>query len=288
MNTTSNANEANDANRTGTGTAWGGRRTDAPQDTDGTTGRRPPGGFAGEIASEWTKLWSVRAPGLALLAGLVITAVFAYYYASIARINELPVQPVGNAAAASAVVTQFAFVVMATVAVTSEYSTGTIRATLLWVPRRHRVQAAKALVVGAVAGVGGAAFAAVGTAVAWGAFEGRASFAAGTALGQVLAVGVYQGLVAVLAVGVAVATRHPAGALSILAALLWALPSVLLGLGGDSLAAMNDRMPYGAGDHFMRAGSTAPYSSATAVLIVAAWAAAAYSAGLYVLRRRDA
>ncbi|MGW4689853.1 ABC transporter permease [Streptomyces sp. NPDC004244] len=278
MNTTANT----------TGTGRNGRRADAPQNADGTPGRRPAGGFAGELASEWTKLWSVRAPYLALLAGLVITGVFTFYYASIARINDLPVQPVGNAAAASAVVTQFAFVVMATVAVTSEYSTGTVRATLLWVPRRHRVQAAKALVVGAVAGVGGAAFAAAGTAVAWGAFQGRASFTAGTTLGQVLAIGVYQGLVAVLTVGVALAARHPAGALSVLAALLWALPSVFLGLGGDILAAVNDRMPYGAGDHLMRVGGTAPYSSATAVLIVAVWAAVAYSVGLYVLRRRDA
>ncbi|WP_260618054.1 ABC transporter permease [Streptomyces sp. WAC07149] len=289
MNTSNTSTSTSTStNATGTATAPGGRPTDTAQNADGIPGRRPPGGFAGELASEWTKLRSVRAPSLALLAGLVITGVFTFYYASIARINELPVQPVGNAAAASVVVTQFAFVVMATVAVTSEYSTGTVRATLLWVPRRHRVQAAKAVVVGAVACLGGAAFAAVGTAVAWGAFGGRASFAAGTTLGQVLAVGVYQGLVAVLTVGVAHATRHPAGALSVLAALLWALPSVFLGLGGDTLAAVNDRMPYGAGDHFMRAGAAAPYSSVTAVLIVAAWTAAAYGAGLYVLRRRDA
>ncbi|MFF4294889.1 hypothetical protein ACFY0N_14660 [Streptomyces vinaceus] len=79
-----------------------------------------------------------------------------------------------------------------------------------------------------------------------------------------------------------------AGALSVLVALLWALPSVLLGLGGDTLAAVNDRLPYGAGDHFMRVGGDSPYSSATAVLIVAAWTAAAHAIGLYVLRRRDA
>ncbi|MFJ3876414.1 ABC transporter permease [Streptomyces sp. NPDC090077] len=265
-----------------------GRRTHAPRNADGTPDGHPPGRFAGELACEWTKLRSVRAPWLALLAGLVITGVFTFYYASIARINEQPVQPVGNAAAASAVVTQFAFVVMAAVAVTSEYTTGTVRASLLWVPRRHRVLAAKAVVTGTVALLGGAVSAAVGAAVAWGAFGGRASSAAGTVLGQVLAVGVYQGLVAVLTVGVAFATRHPAGALSVLGALLWALPSVFLGLGGETLAAVNDHMPYGAGDHFMRAGAAAPYSSVTALLIVAAWTAAAYAAGLYVLRRRDA
>ncbi|MGW7364913.1 ABC transporter permease [Streptomyces sp. NPDC054841] len=269
-------------------TAAHGDRTDLPGAAPDTLGHSTAGGFAGAVASEWTKLWSVRAPSLCLLAGLAMTGVFTFYYASIARINGHPVQPVGNAAASSAILVQFTVVVLATVAVTSEYSTGSVRASLLWVPRRHRVQAAKALVAAVVAFVAGIAFAVVGTAVAWGSFGGRASFEADTTLGQVLAVGVYQALVAVLTVGVAFATRHPAGALSILATLLWALPSVLLGLGSAQLSAVNDRLPHGAGNHFMRAGVDAPLAPATAVLIVAAWAAAAHLIGLYVLRRRDA
>ncbi|MGW6913343.1 ABC transporter permease [Kitasatospora sp. NPDC054939] len=256
--------------------------------TDDLATGRSPGGFAGAVTAEWAKLWTVRAPVLCLLAGLAVTGVFTFYYASIARINEHPVQPVGNAAASSVLVTQFAVVVLATVAVTSEYATGTVRASLLWVPRRHRFLAAKALVTGAVAFLAGVAFAVAGTAVAWTAFDGRASFAAGTTLAQVLAIGVYQALVAVLTVGTAFAARHAAGVLSALATLLWALPSALLGLGGDTLAAVNDLLPYGAGDHLVRAGDDAPYSAATAVLIVAGWAAVAQAAGLYVLRRRDA
>ncbi|WP_052851074.1 ABC transporter permease [Streptomyces avicenniae] len=259
--------------------------------TTTTPGRGAPGGFAGAIASEWTKLWSVRAPYLCVLAGLVITGVFTYYYASIARINDDPVQPVGNAAGSSAVLVQFAFVILATVAVTSEYSTGSVRASLLWVPRRHRVQAAKALVAAGVAFVAGAAFAVLGTAVAWAAFDGRATFESGQSLRQVLAIGLYQASVAVLTVGVAFATRHPAGALSILVTLLWALPSVLLGLGGPTLTDVNDHLPHGAGDRLMSIGADAPstpVTAVTAVLIVAAWAATAHLIGLYVLRRRDA
>lgn len=253
-----------------------------------TPGRPTPDGFAGAVAAEWTKLWSVRAAGLCLLAGLAITGVFTFYYASIARINGHPVQPVGNAAASSVVVSQFAVVVLATVAVTSEYATGSVRASLLWVPRRHRVQAAKALVAAGVAFLGGAVYAVVGSAVAWRAFGGRASFEAVTFLGQILAAGLYQALAAVLTVGVAFATRHAAGALTVLALLLWGLPSVLVGLGDDTLAAVDDRLPHGAGDHLMRVGADAPYTVVTAVLIVTAWAAAAHLAGLYVLRRRDA
>ncbi|MDT0548696.1 MULTISPECIES: ABC transporter permease [Streptomyces] len=271
-----------------TTTTTPGRRTDPPRAVPDTPGRGAPGGFAGAVASEWTKLWSVRSPYFCLLAGLAITGVFTYYYASIARINDDPVQPVGNAAASSAVLVQFAVVVLATVAVTSEYSTGSVRASLLWVPLRYRFQAAKALVAAVVAFVAGTTFAVLGTMVAWVAFDGRASFEAGQSLRQVLAIGLYQALVAVLTVGVAFATRHPAGTLSILVPLLWALPSVLLGLGGPTLADVNDHLPHGAGDHLMRIGAAAPFTPVTAVLIVAAWAAAAHLIGLYVLRRRDA
>ncbi|GCD96077.1 ABC transporter permease [Embleya hyalina] len=261
------------------------RGTDPPHTVPGTPDRGAPGGFAGAVAAEWTKLWSVRAPCLALAAGLAITGVFTYYYASIARINEHPVQPVGNAAASSVALVQFTVVVLATVAVTSEYTTGSVRGSLLSVPARHRIHAAKALVAAVVAFVAGTTFAVVGAAVAWVGFDGRASFAAGPSLRQVLAIGLYEALVAVLSTGVAFATRHPAGALAILATLLWALPGILLGLGGRTLA---DRLPHGAGDHFTRLEPEAPYGPVPAVLIVAAWAAAAHLIGLYVLRRRDA
>lgn len=275
-----------------------GRRTDAPRAArgtpapgipgEGTPDAGTPGGFGGAVACEWTKLWSVRSPYLCLLAGLAITGVFTFYYASIARINDHPVEPVGNAAASSAVLAQFAVVILATVAVTSEYATGSVRASLLWVPRRHRVQAAKALVVAVVSFAAGVVYAVVGTAVAWGAFDGQASFDAGTTLRQALSVGLYLALVAALAVGTAFATRHPAGALSILVTLMWGLPSVLLGVGGPDLAAVNDYLPHGAGDHFMRSGVEAPYAPVAATLIVVAWAGVAHLAGLYVLRSRDA
>ncbi|MEV7868405.1 ABC transporter permease [Streptomyces sp. NPDC088124] len=256
-----------------------------PPPAPGRTARCTSGGFAGAVASEWGKLWSVRAACLCLLAGLAATGFFTFYYASIARINGHPVQPVGNAAAASVVLSQFAVVVLATVAVTSEYATGSVRATLLWVPRRHQVLGAKAVVTAGVAFLGGAGFAAVGTATAWGAFGGRASFDAAETLGQLLAIGVYQALVAVLTVGTAFAARHPAGTLSFAVMLLWGLPTVLLGLGVNGV---NHALPHGAGDHLMRLGDDAPYTSATAALIVVAWAAAAQATGLYVLRRRDA
>ncbi|MGK5630236.1 ABC transporter permease [Streptomyces sp. URMC 123] len=252
------------------------------------TGARPARRFSGAVAAEWTKLWSVRAPYVCLLAGLLATAVFTYYYGSIARINEHAVQPVGNAVVSSTVLVQFAVVVLATVTVTSEYTTTSIGASLVWVPVRHLVHSAKALVVAVVAFAAGVLYAALGMAVAWGPFSGRASFDAGTAAGQILAVGFYYALIAVLTVGVSFAARHAAGALTVLFTLLWGLPSMLVGLGGPVLHTLNDWLPHSAGDHVMRAGAATPHPPAVAVLILLAWALAAHLAGLYVLRRRDA
>jgi ABC-2 type transport system permease protein len=262
---------------------------DVTADTSGRgTRARPAGRFAGAVAAESTKLWTVRAPYLCLLIGLVATGLFTFYYASIARINEHAVQPVGNAVVSSTVLVQFAVVILATVTVTSEYTTTSMSSSLLWVPVRHQVQLAKALVTALVAFAAGALFAALGMAVAWGPFSGHASFDAGVAVGQVLAVGLYYALVAVLTVGVSFATRHAAGALTVLFTLLWALPSMLVGLGDPVLLAINDWLPHSAGDHFMRSGGATPYPPTAAVMILLAWTLTAHLTGLYVLRRRDA
>ncbi|MEV4870513.1 ABC transporter permease [Streptomyces syringium] len=251
---------------------------------DRPSGRR----FRGAVAAEWTKLWSVRAPYICLAAGLLATGVFTFYYGSIARINDHPVQPVGHAAISSTVLVQFAVVVLAMLTVTSEYTTTSMSSSLLWVPLRHRVQLAKALVTALVFFSAGTVFAAVGTAVAWGPFSGRASFDAGESAGQAVAVGVYYALIAVMTVGVSFTARHAAGALTVLFTLLWALPSMLVGLGGPALLAINDWLPHSAGDSFMRGGAGTPYGPATAVLVLLAWTLAAHLAGLYLLRRRDA
>ncbi|MEU2512941.1 ABC transporter permease [Streptomyces syringium] len=271
--------------REATGTAAHQAAVASDRDTpDRPSGRR----FRGAVAAEWTKLWSVRAPYICLAAGLLATGVFTFYYGSIARINDHPVQPVGHAAISSTVLVQFAVVVLAMLTVTSEYTTTSMSSSLLWVPLRHRVQLAKALVTALVFFSAGTLFAAVGTAVAWGPFSGRASFDADETAGQAVAVGVYYALIAVMTVGVSFATRHAAGALTVLFTLLWALPSTLVGLGGPALLAINDWLPHSAGDSVMRGGAGTPYGPATGILVLLAWTLAAHLAGLYLLRRRDA
>ncbi|CAM5443276.1 ABC transporter [Streptomyces spiroverticillatus] len=243
--------------------------------------------LASAIGSEWAKLWSVSTSTACLLAGLALTGVFAFYYASIARINAHPLQPLGNAPVSALTLGQFTLLVLAMATVTGEYATGSARASLLWVPVRARLHLAKSAVTAAVAFAAGTGFGAVGLAVAWGPFGGRATFDAAQSATQVLAMGVYCALLAVLAVGVALALRTAAAALSVLVVLVAGLPVMCTGLGGPLLTAVNDLLPQTAGTYFMRGGDT-PYPAPVGLLIVLGWAVAAHLAGLVVLRRRDA
>ncbi|MFB1047300.1 ABC transporter permease [Streptomyces chrestomyceticus] len=261
---------------------------DVTTQAPGRASSRPGGGgFSGAVAAEWTKLWSLRAPYACLLAGTAVTAVFTFYYGSIARINGEPLQPVGNAPVSSVALVQFAVIVLAMTAVTSEYATGSVRTSLLWVPVRHRVQLAKSLVTGAVSFAAGVLWGVLGVAVAWGPFGGHATFTVAEVLSHLLAMGLYCALTAVLTVGTAFALRHAAAVLSVLAFLLAALPNMLVGLGGPVLLTVNDYLPQTAGGYFMRGGG-APYAAPVGLLIVLVWTAAAHLTGRAVLGRRDA
>ncbi|MDX3227365.1 ABC transporter permease [Streptomyces sp. ME19-01-6] len=246
-------------------------------------GKYGRGGLGNAARAEWTKLWSVRAPYLCLGAGALVTGVFGFYYGAIARLNDHPVQPVGNAATASVTLTQYAVVVLAMLMVTGEYVTGSMRTSLTWVPVRHRMQVAKAVVAGVTAFAAGLVYGVLGTAVAWPSFGGRATFGVGEAAWQVMGAGLYCALVAVLTVGVSFATRNAAGALSVLFVLLTAGPTICVGLGGPLLLAVNDYLPQTAGGAFMAVAGGVGW-----LAVVAGWAAVAHLAGRQVLRVRDA
>jgi ABC-2 type transport system permease protein len=123
---------------------------------------------------------------------------------------------------------QIAAAVLAVLAITSEYSTHTIRATFAANPRRRTVLAAKATVVGGVVLAAGLA-----TSVAcflvgqWllhgGGFTYENGYPAVTladdrALRAVLCSGVYLGALAIFSLGVGTMARHTAGAITVVLA----------------------------------------------------------------------
>lgn len=169
------------------------------------------------------------------------------------------------------------------VAVTSEFASRSITVTFACTPSRTRVMVAKALVVGGAVFVAGTAVAALGVGVA-GARFGELG-AMGTAeAADVVAMGLYLALLAMLGLGIGTLVRRTAGALAILVVLLLMVPE-LLGLAAEKfgapwLATVADYTPSPAGWQLM----SGQWEYA---LVLLAWAGAAVAAGARVLRVRD-
>jgi len=116
-------------------------------------------------------------------------------------------------------------------AITSEFSSGMIRATFAVVPTRPLVLSAKAAVLGAVT-------LAAGETVAFAAFfAGQAALKAPAphaTLGQpgvlraVLTAGAYPALIALIGLGLGALIRHTAGAICALAGVLFVLPLLVV------------------------------------------------------------
>ena len=177
-------------------------------------------------------------------------------------------------------------------AITSEFSSGMIRATFAAVPRRSLVLAAKAAVLGAVT-------LAVGEISAFAAFlAGQAALPAPAppaALGQpgvlraVLLAGAYPALIAVIGLGIGALVRHTAGAIGILVGVLFVLPLLLATLGDSVQNASQNFLP-----HPMVNTMTAvkPFAHTLPAWLLfgllCAYAIAALAAGAWALSRRDA
>lgn len=251
--------------------------------------------FAGAVAAEWTKLWSVRSTWWTVLAAAVTmaaTAVQLAIYAVNANTDDDPtvgpgVVGVGEIVAGSLELTQYVVLALGLFAVTSEYATGTIRTTLRCTPSRGRVLLAKAVVVGGVTFLVGLLLGAIGAAVARPALGewGRAPL--GGTVRDLVASAAYLALVGVLALGLATALRGAVLTLTVLLALLMIVPLSLQEPGITVLTRIADGFPGVAGNHFL-AGDTDPYPAAVGLLVLAGWAAAALALGRRALSRRDA
>ena len=113
-------------------------------------------------------------------------------------------------------------------AVTSEFSSGMIRATFAAAPRRPLVLAAKAAIVAAVTLVAGEILAFVAFGVGEAVLKSQFPHAA---LGQpgvlraVLMAGAYPALIALIGLGLGAIIRHTAGAISAVVGVLFVLPA---------------------------------------------------------------
>ena len=257
------------------------------------TRRLPPGRyrFRHVARMEWVKLASLRSTWATL--GITIAAAAGIAVLAAAGTSKTPSQDPVN----SMMTGMFAGVLLAGVlgvlAVTSEYTSGTIRATLAAAPRRPLVLAAKAAVFGIVTLITGQAAAFLAF------FAGRTALGHGIAapaLGQpgvlrtIAASGASLALIGLLGLGLGAIIRHTAAAVTVLVGIVYA---------GELFIGQLDRtidayLPaYNVGDtlggHTCGPGAAAcPLPAWAGMSVLAAYAATALLIGGCILAWRDA
>ncbi len=239
------------------------------------------------VRSEWIKLRSTRSPWWCMVAALAIPVSFGMLITANSDEGNTIFFSLSGMQFASAVI-----LVLAALAVTSEYRFGTIRTTLQAQASRTRVLWTKAGVIAAVAFVIGevAAFA---TFAAARLFDDTGVLVLNSATDwrQVAGYGLVYALFAVIAVAVGSLVRQPAGAVTLL--LVWslaleALVSLIPGVGDD----IYRLLPFVNGTLFAGdaqiTGVVDPLSTMASLGLLAGTAFALLGIATVVLKRRDA
>jgi len=209
------------------------------------------------LRSEWTKLRSLRSTFWALTVtvvagiglGAVISAAAARGYARSSVSGKLSWDPTGVSLDGVAIAT-LAIAVLGVLCISSEYSSGMIRTSLIAVPKRGRVLAAKSLVLAAVTFV-------VGEVTSFAAFFAGQALISGhaphAALGDpgvaraVVGAGLALTALAVLSVAAGTLLRHPAAAIACMMAVLFVLPAIAQALPDSWRNPVNEFWPTQAG-----------------------------------------
>jgi ABC-type transport system involved in multi-copper enzyme maturation permease subunit len=259
---------------------------------------------AGVMRSEWTKLRSVRSTTWTLVAtvvitigiGIIATSTEATRWSHTALADRLSFDPT-NLSLTGLLFGQLAVGILGVLAVSAEYGTGTIRASLAAVPDRRMLLAAKAAVFALVALV-------VGEVVSFGAFfigqmliGGGAPHATIGQAGVLRAVaggGLYLALLGLLALGLGTIIRHTAGAIAAFVGVLLIIPLILPALPTSLNHTLGKFEPVTIGNAMtsvnthLGSGATPSFSPWVGLALLAGYAALALGVGGWRMIRRDA
>lgn len=256
--------------------------------------------MTGILAAEWVKLRSTRSAAwvLAVVALTVLTGAWLTHNAATAwdsydAARRAQVRVPGMEQILLPVF-QLALGVLGALAMTSEYGTGTIRCTLLAVPRRGSVLLAKALVVAAFT-LTAALFAVFATFAASRAIAGDRPMPPGYTgavadeIPLLLASSAMVVVTALMALGIGAVLRSTAAAVSVVAALLFVLPglSAVLPtrLGGWVGGLLPSGLPAQLVAHPSRAADLPPL---LALAVAGGYVLVTLGLGAVLLGRRDA
>jgi ABC-2 type transport system permease protein len=253
-------------------------------------------GFLDALRAEWIKFWTVRSTTwstvMLFVLGAGLTALVCATSAEWLASSEADESP-ASFVTWGMMFAQITAIVLGTLAVTSEYGTGMIRATLAATPSRGTVLAAKALVLS------GTLFVA-GTLTAFAGYFAGNWFLENEGIGIALSddgvlramfgSGLYLAGLGLLAAAVGLLLRHTAAALSVVLGLVFVVGTMVFLLPGAWGEWIGKLMPGNAGS-----GITAPVSFNPTLLdpwvgfaVFSGEVAAVLLVAYIALRRRDA
>jgi ABC-type transport system involved in multi-copper enzyme maturation permease subunit len=252
--------------------------------------------------SEWTKLTSVRSTmwtlAITVVLGLGVSAIAtAETRANWSTMNPGSIRGFDPVATSliGVFISEFALGVLGVLAMSAEYSSGTIRAVFAAAPHRLRVLAAKVLVFTAVAVV-------VAEFVSFASFflgqallsppAIHATLASPGALRAVVGCGLYVASLGLLGLGLATIIRQSAGAISVFVGILLILPLVVQALPSSLFVEIRRFLPDDIGavtittnNSFAGTGAFPPWGG---LAILVGYAVAINVIGAMLLTRRDA
>jgi ABC-2 type transport system permease protein len=259
------------------------------------------------LQAEWTKLRTVRSTGWLVLAIVGFTVLVSTLAAWSVNTSQCAPPPTGceedtiKLSLSGVYLGQMAVMVLATLAVTSEYGTETMRVTLAANPRRAVVLLAKAGVVTAIV-LGASLLGVLGSLLAGrGVLPGNGFTAAAgypplsladeptrrAALGTVF----YCGLIGLLSVGVGMIVRYTGAALTTVFSLLFVSPIAAQLLTNEHvrrLVMKYSPMTAGLGIQATRGLDRLPIGPWAGLGVLAAYAGVAMLAALILFKVRDA
>ena len=258
--------------------------------------------FGRLLASEWTKIRSVRSTvaslGLLVVLTLGFTALLTWLTVSQwskaepSQQRQIIADPVSTILGSGFQLSQLTICVLGVLVITSEYATGMIRASLLAVPRRVPMLAAKSVVFAVLVFIVGELVAFPSFFVGAAILHGKAPVALGEAgvLRAVIGSGLYLAVLGLFALAVGGLVRHTAAGITGVIGFVLVLAPLAQLLPGSFGKHVHAYLPSEAG-HLIGQAHQGPHDLLTpwqGLGVFCLWTAVLLGAAAYLLQRRDA
>ncbi len=251
------------------------------------------------VRFEWVKFRTVRSTpiGYAVMVlltiglGILITFAIRSHWHTMDPIARFAFDPVSTSLAGT-LFAQFAVGVIGILFITSEYASGSIRATLAAIPQRWRVVTAKVLVLGVttliVSEVVVLAAFLIGQRIYAGVVPTATLGGPGVARSVILG-GAYLALLALLGLGLGLIIRHQSAAISVYTSLLLIVPIIVIILPSSWQNTVARFEPSALGRSMMSVTpSSNMFSAWPATTVLAIYVAAILVVATVLIERRDA